>query len=100
MKKHLERLKDKFYGYIYNNEIDVKDRTFVLFSAMYFGALIIALIVGIFLHEPASSTISSLIIVIVSMGSLIFIVKKGIFKTFISKPFYFFVIYGKEKHRR
>ena len=81
MKKYLERLKDKFYGYIYNTEINIKDRTFVLFSSMYFGALIIALIVGLFLHEPLSSTISSLVTVILSIGSLVFIVKKGVFKT-------------------
>ena len=79
--KFLERLKERFYGYIYDPSINVKDRTFVLFSAMYFGAVIIALIVGLFLKEPLSSSLVSLGVVVFSICYLVYIVKKNKFKT-------------------
>ena len=79
--KFLKRIKERFYGYIYDSSIDVKDRTFVLFSAMYFSAIVVALIAGLFLHEPLVSTLSSLGIVVFSIGYLVFIVKKNKFKS-------------------
>ncbi len=98
--KTLKKLKERFYGYIDNSDIDVKDRTFVLFSTMYFMALIVALIIGMFLHEPVKSTLVSLAVVIFSIGFLIFVIKKNKFKAakimvsfvmvFVFQPLMFF----------
>ncbi len=71
----LERLKNRFYGYLYDSSINVKDRTFVLFSILYFGAVAAALVVGLFLHEAVISTLVSLAAIAFSSVFLVLIVR-------------------------
>ena len=78
--KFLRGLKNRFYGYIYDSSINVKDRTFVLFSIMYFAAVIIALLIGLFLKEPVISTLVSIGVISVSVILLLLIVKYNKFK--------------------
>ncbi len=78
--KFLRRLKERFYDYIYDSSINVKDRTFVLFSIMYFVAVFIALIIGLFLKEPVFSTLVSLGVILISAILLTLIVKYNKFR--------------------
>ncbi|MCR5501497.1 MAG: hypothetical protein K6F53_00655 [Lachnospiraceae bacterium] len=79
--KFLKQKIGRIHDFLFDSSINVKDRTFVLFSIMYFNALIVALIVGIFLHEPVSSTLTSFAIVAVSAGFLVYVVIKNRYGT-------------------
>ncbi|MCR5511678.1 MAG: DegV family EDD domain-containing protein [Lachnospiraceae bacterium] len=68
-------LSKRINAFIYDSSIDIKDRTYVLFSFMYFAALVAASLVGLALHEPLSSVLLSVVIVIISNIALYLIVK-------------------------
>ncbi len=68
---------NRFFSYLDDSSIPIRDRTYVLFSLTYFGAMIASAIVGIFLQESVSSTLSSFGIIIVSTVFLLWIVKKN-----------------------
>ncbi len=90
--KPLKRMKEKLYDYIYDSSVDVKDRTFVLFSILYFAAVFAALIIGLFLKEPVTSTLVSLIVIAVSAVLLVLIVKHNKFR--MAKIIVAFVMIG------
>ncbi len=78
--KYLKKKTESFYNFIYDSSLDIKDRTFVVFSALYFIAVVAALVVGLFLKEPLMSTLTSLGVVVVSMLLLNIIIRKGLYK--------------------
>lgn len=98
--KHFRRIKERFYGYIYDSSINVKDRTFVLFSTLYFAVLLIYMLIGIILHEPFHSTLATAVIIGGNIGFLVYIVKRSMFKSakvivaffmvFVFEPYCFF----------
>ena len=98
--KALKRIKNRFYGYIYDSSISIKDRTFVLFSAMYFATLIVYMIIGMILKEPLRSTLASAVIIGGNIGFLVYILKKNMFRSakvivafimvFVFQPYMFF----------
>ena len=98
--KYLKRLSDRINRYLFDSSIYVKDRTFVLFSACIIAALALAMLVGIILHEPISSTLVSLGVTITSTILLMYAVKRNgikrakiivaFFAVFIFMPFMFF----------
>ncbi len=59
LKKIRERLKE-FRAYIYDTSIDIKERTFILFSVTVLIALFAAISCGLIMREPLSATISTL----------------------------------------
>ena len=71
------KLKKKAYGYFFDSSIDAKDRSFVVFSFSEIMALFASLIIGIFLNEPLSSTVSQAIITVACSALLIFAVRSG-----------------------
>ena len=71
------KLKKKAYGYFFDSSIDAKDRGFVVFSFSEIMALVASLIIGIFLNEPFSSTVSQVIITVACSALLIFAVRSG-----------------------
>ncbi len=73
----LNRIQKSFTNYVYDSSRDVKDRTFVLFSAYYIMALVAAMVVGILLKEPASSTIFSLIMTVICILLMLYVVKNN-----------------------
>ncbi len=78
--KYLKKKTESFYNFIYDSSLDIKDRTFVVFSVLYFIAVVAALVVGLFLKEPLMSTLTSLGVVVVSMLLLNIIIRKGLYK--------------------
>ncbi|MCR4850034.1 MAG: DegV family EDD domain-containing protein [Lachnospiraceae bacterium] len=75
--KLLDRIKKRIDTFLFNSAVDSRDRAFVVFSVSEIGALIASLIVGIFLHEPASSTIAQLVIIVICISLLIMTLKTG-----------------------
>ena len=71
IKKSFDRLK----AYIYDSSVDLKDRSFILFSIAVLGALIVAVPAGMYMGEPIEATVST------GAGALFFI----IFVTFAFK---------------
>ncbi len=51
----------RIQSYIYDSSIDIKERTFMLFSGTVLVALFLAVPLGLIMGEPPSATISSLI---------------------------------------
>lgn len=54
-----KNLLGRIYGYMYDSSIDIKERTFMLFSGVVLVALILAVPMGILMQEPLSATIST-----------------------------------------
>ena len=73
--KYLKKLKDWVLGYLYDSSVPMNDRMFVVFSLSYFAALLGAGAVGVFLHEPVSSIIATVGIVVFIVVLLACIVK-------------------------
>ena len=71
----IRKIKKSIIDYLFDPTRYIKDRSFVLFSACLIAALIGALIVGLFLHEPLSSTLVSLGITLVCIALLWYTVK-------------------------
>jgi DegV family protein with EDD domain len=71
----LRRIQKSFTNYVYDSSRDVKDRTFVLFSAYFIMAIVTAMIVGILLKEPASSTLFSFIMAVICILLMLYVVK-------------------------
>ncbi|MBP5159817.1 MAG: DegV family EDD domain-containing protein [Lachnospiraceae bacterium] len=57
--KPKRKLKEAFNQYLYDSSIDLKDRSFVLFSASVLMALYIAIPCGLIMGEPLYATIST-----------------------------------------
>ncbi len=58
----MRRLKNLYYrirNYIYDSSINIKERTFVVFSTTVLVALFLAIPTGIMMHEPLSATLST-----------------------------------------
>ena len=66
MVKKLKEYHNKLRDYVYNPTVNLKDRTFILFSVAVLFALFIAVPCGLIMREPLSATISTLI------GAIIF----------------------------
>ncbi len=64
----IKRLIDKIRDYIYDSSVDLKDRSFILFSIAVLGALIVAVPAGMYMGEPIEATIST------GAGALFFII--------------------------
>ena len=64
--KLLELIHKRFIKYIYDQSINVKDRSFILYSVLVLVALFFAVPCGLIMHEPLSATISTL------MGAICF----------------------------
>lgn len=60
MKKLKQTIK-RFYDFVYDTSVDLKKRTFLLFSAAVLLALVVAIPCGIIMHEPPMATLSTLI---------------------------------------
>lgn len=59
--KKLGFFRRRFRRYIYNQSVDLKKRTFVLFSFLVLVALFAAVPCGIIMKEPISATISTIV---------------------------------------
>nr|MCR5278555.1 response regulator [Lachnospiraceae bacterium] len=70
-----EKIRNKFDNYIFDSSLSLRDRTFVLFSSAMIVAIFTAMIVGIFLGEPITSTLISLGLVIFCSILLYFVFK-------------------------
>ena len=58
----LDRLKQiiaYFHDYVYDSSVELRKRTFLLFSAAALLALFTAIPCGLIMHEPLSATIST-----------------------------------------
>ncbi len=56
-----KNLKRRFINYIYDSSIDIKDRSFIVFSLCVLVALFLAIPCGIIMQEPMMATVSTLI---------------------------------------
>ena len=98
--KLVRRIKTRIADFLYDSSIYVKDRTFVLFSSCIIVALILAMLVGIILREPVSSTLVSAGVILVCIVLLVSAVKGhnikrakvivAFFAVFVFMPFMFF----------
>lgn len=86
------KLREKLDAYLYDSSINIKDRTFVLFSLCELAALIAAMGVGITLSEPIMSTLLSLAFVVICTALLVITVKKD--KISVAKTVVAFLIVG------
>lgn len=77
MMKYIRSIRDKIDNFIYDHNKDAKDRAFVLFSICLLGALVAALVIGLFLNEPLGSTTVSLIIIVICSFLLRLVVVKN-----------------------
>ena len=57
----VKRLHKRFNHYIYDSSVDMKDRSFILFSVSVLIALFLAIPCGLIMQEPPMATISTLI---------------------------------------
>ena len=57
----IKRLYGRINNYMYDSSIDIKERTFMLFSGAVLVALFLAVPFGLIMREPISATISTLI---------------------------------------
>ena len=57
----IKRLYGRINNYMYDSSIDIKERTFMLFSGAVLVALFLAVPFGMVMREPISATISTLI---------------------------------------
>ena len=78
--KFLKKIRKDYYEYIYNSSIPEKDRTFAIVSSSFIVAVILAMIVGIILREPLSSTLVSLAVSVVGFILLIRVIIKGTYR--------------------
>ena len=56
----LKKLEKNFADYIFDPSVDIKDRSFMVFSAAVLVSLFLAVPAGIIMHEPLSATLSTL----------------------------------------
>ena len=54
-----KNLAGRIFDYLYDSSIDIKERTFMLFSVAVLTALILAIPLGLIMQEPLSATIST-----------------------------------------
>ncbi|RKM61297.1 DegV family EDD domain-containing protein [Butyrivibrio sp. CB08] len=80
MKKLLKQIKQRYLNFIYDSSIHEKDRAFTIISACFILAVISAMLVGLFLHEPISSTVVSILVAIFGAALLLRVTKKGTYR--------------------
>lgn len=56
----LKKLEKNFADYIFDPSVDIKDRSFMVFSAAVLVSLFLAVPAGMIMHEPLSATLSTL----------------------------------------
>ena len=61
MIKKIKNNMEYLYQYVYDSSIDIKKRSFLLFSAIVLFALVAAVPCGLAMHEPLSATISTIV---------------------------------------
>ncbi|MCR5475450.1 MAG: DegV family EDD domain-containing protein [Lachnospiraceae bacterium] len=96
----IRKLRKRFSDYLFDQSVNIKDRTFILFSVCELAALLASAIVGIFMQEPFISVVAALCGVVAGCLILYYFVKKDRVKTaktavvlflvFILRPFAFF----------
>lgn len=75
--KFFGRIKEKFLNYLYDSSIDMKDRTFVLFSFAEMFALLVNVLFGFFvLGEKLAPTLATIAFVIFGSVVIIKLMKK------------------------
>ncbi len=58
---HLRDLKIRFLRYVYDPSVNLKDRTFIVFSVTVLVALFIAVPCGVIMGEPVTATVSTFV---------------------------------------
>ena len=58
--KKIGKIRDRISDYVYDSTIDIKERTFILFSIVVLFALYVAVPCGLIMREPLSATLSSI----------------------------------------
>jgi DegV family protein with EDD domain len=77
MMKFFRKIKENFLNYLYDSSIDMKDRTFVLFSFAEMFALLVNVLYGFFLlEEQLVPTIATLVFVIFGAVVILKLMKK------------------------
>ncbi len=77
MMKFYNRIKENFLNYLYDSSIDMKDRTFVLFTFAEMFALTVNVLYGfLFLGEGLVPTIATIVFVIFGAAIIIKLMKK------------------------
>ncbi len=77
IKKKLQRYLNSFKAYIYDSKVDIKDRSFIVFSIAVLIALFAAIPCGLIMREPPLATISTAVGAIFFTLYVIFAVKKN-----------------------
>ena len=77
MMKFFWKIKENFLNYLYNSSIDMKDRTFVLFSFAEMFALFVNVLYGFFfLGEKLAPTLATVAFVIFGAVVILKLMKK------------------------
>ncbi|MBO4415969.1 MAG: HD domain-containing protein [Lachnospiraceae bacterium] len=77
IKKKLQRYLTLFRGYIYDSRVDIKDRSFIVFSIAVLIALFAAIPCGLIMHEPPIATISTAVGAVFFTLYVIYSVRRG-----------------------
>ncbi len=73
----IRKLKERFFGYLYDSSIYIKDRTFVLYTIAEGFALFVAAVVGLFMGDSISGLLVSFGAVVITCIVLFFLVRKN-----------------------
>jgi HD superfamily phosphodiesterase len=75
--KHFRKYYNRIENYIHDSSIDIKNRTFILFSIAVLIALYVAIPCGLIMKEPVSATISTVVGAVIFTVYLIYSFKKN-----------------------
>ncbi len=67
--------------YVYNSSVNIKDRSFILFSILVLAALVAAIPCGLLMKEPLSATLSTVIGIIFFTSFVLYSYKKNKIKS-------------------
>ncbi len=95
----IRKLRKRFSDYLFDQSVNIKDRTFILFSVCELAALLVSTIVGIFMQEPFISVVAALAGVVAGCLILYYFVKKDRVKTAKTAVVLFLVFICKGRHR-
>ncbi len=76
MVKRIREFHERFMNYVYDSSIDIKERTFIVFSFAVLIALFAAIPCGLIMHEPPSATISTVIGAVFFTAYVIFSIRR------------------------
>lgn len=76
----VKRVYERFTRYIFDSSINIKERSFIVFSVAALVALFLAIPCGLAMHEPPSATISTLVGAIVFTAYVIITFKRKTFE--------------------